>query len=177
LNKDGQTPVVDLSQTAGLVVRPDVVGPLVAAVVDDGPSSPAARFVSDDPYTMSFYQLGRAGNGFTTPRGDVRQWELDGTDYSQFALRTADGGALVFFAMYLNTTIAVPAELNGSEPINPGPPIAVPGNLRWMLPAGAVPRVKLEEQDLFSFVAVDPPAGGKVQLIAGDGFVNYASAS
>jgi hypothetical protein len=178
VNKDGQTPVVAMSQTPGLVVRPDVVGPMLAAVVDDGPSSPAARDVSLDPYTMSFYQVGRGGNGFTTPRGDVRQWTLDGSDYAQFALRTADGGALVFFAMYLNTTIAVPAELNSGEPVNPGPPITVPSDMSWMLPAGTVPRVKLERQDLYSFVAVDPPSGhGKIQLIGDDGFLNYASAS
>lgn len=178
VDKDGRIPAVALSQTGGLVVRPDVVGPLLAAVVDEGLSSPAARFVSSDPYTMSYYQVGCCGNGFSTPRGDVRQWELDGTNYPQFALRTADGGALVFFAMYENTTIAVPAALNGSEPVLPGPPIKVPGDMGWMLPAGTVPRVKLERQDLYSFVAVDPPSGhGKIQLIGDDGFLNYASAS
>lgn len=178
VNSGGQTPVVAMSQTAGLVARPDVVGPLLAAVVDDGPSSPAARVVSNDPYTTGLYQVGRAGNGFTTPRGDVRQWALDGTGYAQFALRTADGGALVFFAMYLDTIIAVPAEMNQSEPVRPGPPITVPGDMSWMLPAGTVPRVRLERQDLYTFVAVDPPAGhGKVQLVADNGFLNYASAS
>jgi len=178
VNSAGQIPVVATSQTAGLLSRPDVVGPLLAAVVDEGASSPAARAVSTDPYTMSLYQVGRAGNGFITPRGDVRQWELDGSTYPQFALRTADGGALVFFTMYLNTTIAVPAELNQSRPINPGPPIAIPGDMRWMLPAGTVPRVKLERQDLYNFAAIDPPAGGgKIKVIAAGSFLNYAWAS
>jgi hypothetical protein len=179
VNKAGQAPEVAMSQTAGLAVRPDVVGPLLAAVVDDGPSSPAARVVSGDPYTMSLYQVGREGNGFTTPRGDVRQWDLDGSDYPQFALRTADGGALIFFAMYLNTTIAVPAELNQSAPVIPGPPIKIPDALRAVLPAGTpAPRLKLEEQDLYSFVAVDPPAGrGKIRVIATGGTLNYAFAS
>ena len=179
VNEDGQRPQVAMSQTAALLARPDVVGPLLAAVVDDGPSSPAARAVATGPLTTSLYQAARAGMGLSTPPGDVHQWELDGSNYTQFALRTADGGALVFFTMYLDSTIAVPAELNESEPVNPGPPITVPGELKVLLPAGtAAPRVELERQDLLSFAAVDPPAGaGKIQVIALGDALNYASAS
>lgn len=181
VNKDGQVPTLAVSQSTGLLARPDVVGPLLGAVVDDGPSAPAARVVSTGPLTTGLYQTAGAAISTPTPRGDVHQWNLDGSNYTQFALRTADGGALVFFAMFLNNTIAVPAELDNSEPVNPGPPIAVPANLVPLLPAGTTAaRLKLERQDLLSFAAVDPPAGngsGKIQVIAAGGGLNYASAS
>ena len=128
---------------------------------------------------MSYYQVGCCGNGFSTPRGDVRQWELDGTNYPQFALRTADGGALVFYAMYLNTTVEVPALLNKAEPVNPGPPITVPPYVAPLLGLGkATPRRHLEAQQLLSFSAVDPPGSpAKIQVIAIGGGPNYAYAS
>lgn len=181
VTRDGQTPALAMSQPAGLLVSPDVVGPLLAAVSDQGRSSPAARFVSGDGNTMMMYAVGRSrdGDDMKTPRGDVRQWELDGTGYPQFALRTADGGALVFFAMSLDITVEVPAALNQSGPVSPGPPITAAADVRWLLPAGTpTPRVKLEERILFPFVAVDPPAGGgKIRLVADNGVVDYAAAS
>jgi hypothetical protein len=176
-NGNGQAPVLTMSQTAGLLVRPDVVGPLVAAVVDDGPSSPAAGVVTYSGLIARQYAGAR--DGLSAPHGDVHQWELEGTSYTPFAIRTKDGGALVFFAMYLNNTVEVPGELNQSvPPFKPGPPITVPAELKAMLPAGTTPRLQLETQDLLSFVAVDPPAGqGKIQVIAQGGGLNYASAS
>ncbi len=175
----GHVPVVPLSDTA-LPVRPDFTGPLQASVVDDGPASPAARMVASGPLTTGVYDNERAGLlGLTAPRGDVRQWELEGSDYRQFALRTADGGALVFYAMYLNTTVQTPASLAQSLPLPPGRPISVPAALDPLLQAGQpAPRVKLEGQQLLSFAAVDPAAGNaKIRVIAIGGDWSYASAS
>ncbi len=178
---DGQATVLAMSQADGLLASPDTVGPLVAAVVDDGPSSPAARVVASGPLSTGLYQVARAGMGLKTPRGDIHQWELEGSGYAQFALRTRDGGALVFFTMYLDSTVEVPSELNQSEPVNPGPPISVPAGLKAVLPAGTTaPRVRLERQDLLTFAAIDPAAsdaGGKIQVIALGDALNYASAS
>jgi len=176
----GQVQALAMSQAA-LLSRPDVVGPLQAAVVDEGPASPAARVVASGPLTTGLYQAARGsdlGIGLRVPWGDVRQWDLDGSNYTKFALRTADGGALVFYAMYLNTTVAVPGVLNDS-PIRPGPRIAIPDPLLPLLPAGATaPHVSLEGQELLSFAAVDPPAGGgKIRVIAIGGGLTYASAS
>lgn len=180
-NADGQAHVLGTSQDSGLLVRPDVVGPLLAAVVDDGPSSPAASVVASDQVTTSVSRAARSGMGLTTPRGDVHQWALEGSNWDTFAMRTTDGGALVFFAMYLNVAIEVPSNLNQSALVRPGRPIRIPGELMPMLPAGTkAPRVSLERQDLLSFVAIDPPAAngdGKIQVIALGDALNYASAS
>jgi hypothetical protein len=171
----GHVPVVALSDTA-LLARPDVAGALQAAVVDDGPASPAASVVASGPLTTGIYQAEHDTLlGLSVPPGDVSQWGLDGSNFSRFALRTADGGALVFYTMYLNTTVEVPALLNKSEPVNPGPPIAVPPYLAPLLAPGATtPRKHLEAQQLLSFAAVDPPGGpAKIQVIAIGGGLNY----
>jgi LysR family transcriptional regulator, chromosome initiation inhibitor len=175
----GHVPTVSLSDSA-LLAEPSFTGPLQAGVVDDGPASPSATVVSTGPLTTGIYDNERAGLlGLTAPRGDVLQWNLEGSNYRQFALRTADGGALVFYAMYLNTTVQTPASLNLARPVNPGPAISVPQAVAPLLGHGTpAPRVKLEGQQLLSFAAVDPPAnGGKIQVIAIGGDWSYASGS
>jgi hypothetical protein len=104
---------------------------------------------------------------------------MEGTPYPAFALRTADGGALVLYAMYLNSTVAVPGYLDNASPIQPGAPIKIPLDLLPLLPSGQPsPRVQLAAQDLFSFAAVDPPAASsRITVLAIGGALNYASAT
>jgi hypothetical protein len=104
---------------------------------------------------------------------------MEGTPYPMFALRTADGGALVLYAMYLNSTVAVPGYINDASPIQPGTPIKVPQDLLPLLPSGQPsPRVRLAAQTLFSFAAIDPPAtSSKITVLAIGGGLNYATAS
>jgi hypothetical protein len=176
---DGHVPTVPASDSA-LAAQPGFAGPLQAGVVDDGPASPSAKVVASGPLTTGIYDNERSGLlGLTAPHGDVMQWNLEGANYRQFALRTADGGALVFYAMYLNTTVQTPASLNQSLPLNPGPAISVSELLAPLLSRGqSAPRIKLEGQQLLSFAAVDPPAnGGKIQVIAIGGDWSYASAT
>jgi hypothetical protein len=175
----GYVPVV-APAAASLLTQPDDVGPLQAAVVDDGPSSAAARAVAAGPLTTGLYQgaVGHSG-GMTAPPGDVYQWELDGTSYPEFALRTAAGGALVFYAMTLTTTVAVPGYLNQADPVRSGPPIQVPPLLLPLLPAGqAAPLVQLSSGQLLSFAAVDPaPGTARVRVIAVGGGLVSATAT
>jgi hypothetical protein len=175
----GYVATVPLNSGAQLA-RPDTTGPLQAAVVDDGPASPAASVVAAGNLTTGIYAAARAA--LTAPAGDLYQWELEGTHYSNFALRTADGGALVFYGMYLDSAVEVPAIANKGV-VTTGPPITVPGYLAFLLtPGQPVPRLRLDTQQLLSFAAVDPPAGtastaAKIQVIAIGGGLIYASAS
>ncbi|HEX6452731.1 MAG TPA: hypothetical protein VF060_25135 [Trebonia sp.] len=160
------------------LARPDVVGPLQAAVVDDGPAAPASAAVASGPLTTGIYASQAA---IKPPSGDVRQWELEGSKYDKFALRTASGGAVVFYAMYLNATTEVPAELSEKSDVPAGPPIAVPPELLPLLKPGApVARKRLIAQYALVFAAVDPPAAApnaKIQVIAMGGTPNYVSGS
>ena len=177
VNSAGYVATVPLSSGAQLA-RPDVTGPLQAAVVDDGPASPAAKVVAAGDLTTGIYDAARSAvTGLTAPPGDVYQWELEGSNDTKWALRTADGGALVFYGMYLNKIVEVPAVLNKGV-VTPGPAITVPGYLDFLLkPGQAAPREMLEAQDLLSFAAVDPPAGAqKITVIAVGGGLDYADA-
>jgi hypothetical protein len=175
----GYVATVPLNSGAQLA-RPDATGPLQAAVVDDGPASPATKVVAAGNLTTGIYAAARAA--MTPPAGDLYQWELEGTHYSTVALRTADGGALVFYEMYLDSAVEVPAILNKGV-VKTGAPITVPGYLAFLLtPGQPVPRLRLDTQQLLSFAAVDPSAGtastaAKIQVIAIGGGLIYASAS
>ena len=178
---NGYIPQVPLTST-GLLAQPYATGPLQAAVVDDGPTSAAAASVTAGQLTTGLYQSARArtGTGLQVPAGDVYQWAMEGTAYPAFALRTADGGALVLYAMYLNSTVATPSYINKGEPITPGPPIEVPLELSPLLPANQpAPKTMLEQQDLLTFAAIDPTStpSSKVQVIAIGGGPNYATAT
>ncbi|HEY0937133.1 MAG TPA: hypothetical protein VGD91_25765 [Trebonia sp.] len=181
VDRAGYVPVV--SSSAALLVRPDEVGALQAAVVDDGPASTAARAVSAGPLTTGLYTGARHPvDGLRAPAGDVYQWELAGSALLPgFALRTADGGALTFYAMSLDMTVAVPDEISKTDPVRSGPPIPIPDSLLPLLPPGqAAPLIQLSAGQTLSFAAVDPPAGGpagKVQVIAMGGGLTSASAT
>ena len=178
-NSSGYIPTVPLSD-ASLAAKPDDTGPLQAAVVDDGPASAAAKVIASGPLSTGIYQgaLSHA-DGTITPRGDVYQWELEGVNEPEFALRTADGGALVFYAMTLNMTVAVPGVINKANPINPGPKIPVPLAVQMLLPKNQpAPQEQLQSQQTLSFAAVDPPqVTAKLQIIAIGGGLTSASAS
>jgi hypothetical protein len=180
----GYIPTVPLSD-ASLLAQPDFTGSLQAAVVDDGPASAAARAVAAGPLTTGMYQGARDHvDGLGAPPGDVYQWDLEGSSLPQFALRTSGGGALTFYAMSLDTTVAVPDVINKADPIHSGPPIQVPADLLPLLPVGQpAPLIQLSSSQLLSFAAVDPatgdPASGttKIQVIAIGGGLTSATAA
>jgi hypothetical protein len=177
---------------ASQLVRPALAGPLQAAVVDDGPASAASRVVASGPLTTGMYEMARtSARGVSAPPGDAYQWMLEGSNYAHLALRTADGGALVLYAMYLNTLVQTPSVIAQADPLAPGPPIAIPDYLKALMPGAQGPaRSRLLAKDVLSFAAVDPPApkrgaqeaaspgtpAAKIQVIAIGGGVRYASA-
>jgi hypothetical protein len=186
-DKNGDIPQVPLMST-DLLAQPYATGPLQAAVVDDGPASAAAKAVAAGPLTTGLYQAARdryqkagdpALSGLDVPTGDVYQWSMEGTPYPAFALRTADGGALVLYAMYLNSTVAIPGYIDDASPLQPGPPIKAPPDVLSLLPSGQpAPRIQLTAQSLFSFAAIDPPPGSsKITVLAISGGLNYVNAT
>jgi hypothetical protein len=181
LATDGAGYVPAVRPSAGtLLAKPAEIGALQAAVVDDGPASAATAAVASGQLTTGLYLGARnRADGLTAPRGDVYQWELEGTSYPEFALRTAAGGALVFYTMALDVAVAVPGYIGKADPVRSGPPIQVPGNVRRLLPAGqAAPLIDLQTEQLLSFAAIDPPsAAGKIRVIAIGGGLTSATAS
>jgi hypothetical protein len=159
-----------------LKVRPDVVGAMHATIVDDGPASEAAAAVAAGPQTTGLYSASSMAARQAAARHESYQWEMEGTSYPEFALRTTDGGALVFYTMYLNTsTTASKPPAHSKAPL---PAIPVPAAYRALLNANQPPlHHQLTADQTLQFVALDPPGtaqAAKIQVIGAGGGPAYA---
>ena len=114
--RDADGYAVPVSTTdSSLLLRPDVVGATQAAVVDDGPSSPAAAVIAAGPLTTGLHAAQAARAAAEQRRGLQYQWLLQGAPYPQVGLRLAgSGSALIMYGMYLNTSNEHPNLVAGS---------------------------------------------------------------
>ena len=167
----GYASAVSPSQS-GLLLEPDVVGGTQAADVDEGPQNAAAGLVAPGPQTTGLYDQQSAIYA-ATPKDLEYAWYLEGTAFPQFALRTAGGGALVLYGMYLNTTLQYPDSGSGT-------PIPVPADVQAQFSTpGEVASHALSANWTYEFATVDPPASvsnGRLTVIAATSAVTYAKA-
>jgi hypothetical protein len=146
-----------------LLLRPDVAGATQAAVVDDGPSSPAAQVIAAGPMTTGLYAAQAARAAAEQARGLQYQWLLQGAPYPQVGLRLVGGdSALIMYGMYLNTSNEHPNLVAGS-------PIGVPAEFTPLLAAPTeVGYHAVFANWAYQFAAIDPPAtarDGKLDVI------------
>ena len=171
-NADGYAIAVPTSDSA-LLLRPDVVGATHAAVVDDGPASPAAAVVAAGPQTTGLYAAQAARAAAEQARGLQYQWLLQGSTWPQTGLRLADGGALIFYGMYLNTS-------NEHPNLTAGAPIGVPAAITSLLvEPNEVGYHAVFADWAYQFAAIDPPASahdGKLDVIASQSGPSYGHA-
>jgi hypothetical protein len=163
-NAHGGAEAEPINDQTSYLARPDVLGPLQASVVDDGPAAPAATVVDDGPFTTGLYQQEAATSGGLPNTG---QWSLQMEHANRVALRTTDGGALVIYPAYLDSTLS-------------GQSLTVPPQFLPLLPAGstAKPLDKVNLQYMMTFAAIDPPASArnsKIQVIGMGGAPSWAS--
>ena len=164
-DSDGYAVNVSTKDTS-LLLPPNVVGATQAAVVDEGPTAPAAAVIANGPQTTGMYTAQTAQGNSYTAQGLSYQWLLEGAAVPQFDLRTTDGGALVIYTMYLNTTIEHPGNVFGARIPIPADfvPIATPSTA-----AGAH---GVAANWTYEFATIDPPAtahGAKAEIIAASG--------
>jgi hypothetical protein len=150
-----------------LLLQPNIVGATQASVVDQGPTAPAAAVMASGPQTTELYTAQAAQGNAASARGLSYQWLLEGSAFAQWQLRTADGGALVLYSMYLNTTTEHPGNV-------PGSPISVPAGVIPLLTSTAATTGShgVTADWTYEFAAVDPPQsahGAKVEVIGGSG--------
>ena len=172
--KDPDGYAVDVATNdPSLLLFPDVVGPTQAAVVDEGPSHPAAAVTGRGPQTTGLYAAQAARARAEAARGLQYQWLLEGADFSQFQLRLADGGALVLYGMDLDTTTEHPN-------LVPGSPIPVPAAFTPLLAAPTeVGSHEVIADWSYQFAAIDPPATAnhaKIDIIAATGLPSFGHA-
>ncbi len=161
------------TKDSSLLLPPNVVGPTQAAVVDEGPAAPAAAAIAGGPQTTGLYTAQAAQGHSYAAQGLTYQWLLEGAAMPQFELRTAGGGALVLYAMSLNTIVEHPGNVFG-------PPIPVPAGFTSLL---TTPASKgdhgVDANWTYEFAAVDPPStaqGAKAEVIGGSGAPTYGHA-
>jgi hypothetical protein len=157
-----------------LLLEPIFVGATQAAVVDEGPTAPAAKVMASGPQTTGLYTEQAALGHAATARGLNYQWLMQSAAFAQWRLRTADGGALVMYTMYLNTISEHPGNAAGS-------PIPVPADFIPILttPKQAGSR-QVDANWTYEFAAIDPPQtahGAKVDVIGGTGAPTYGHAT
>jgi hypothetical protein len=170
-NSNGYAVAVPDSDSA-LLLPPSVVGATQAAVVDEGPGSPAAAVVGSGPQTTGLYAALTAQARSDAAKGLQYQWLLQGASFGQFELRTADGGALVLYGMSLNTTTQ-------HRNLAAGSPIPIAANLAALAP-GEVALRSLWVNYTYEYAAIDPPPGArnaKLQVIGADGAATYTHAA
>ena len=169
---EGYAVAVPTTDTS-LLLRPDVVGATHAAVVDDGPASPAAAVVAAGPQTTGLYAAQAARAAAEQARGLQYQWLLQGSTWPQTGLRLAGGGALVFYGMYLNTS-------NEHPNLTAGAPIGVPAAITSLLvEPNEVGYHAVFADWAYQFAAIDPPASahdGKLDVIAPQSGPSYGHA-
>ena len=162
--RDADGYAIPVSTTdSSLLLRPDVVGATQAAVVDDGPSSPAAGVIAAGPLTTGLHAAQTARAAAEQRRGLQYQWLLQGAPFPQVGLRLAgSGGALIMYGMYLNTTNEHPNLVAGS-------PIGVPAEFKPMLAEPTeIGYHAVFANWAYQFAAIDPAAtvsNGKLEVI------------
>ena len=158
---------------AALLLRPEVVGATQAAVADEGTANPSAAVIGAGPQTTGLYTAQAAHAGTESAQGLVYQWLLEGAPFPQFELQTADGGALVLYGMYLNTTTEHHNLVTGS-------PIPVPAGFTPLLAAPTeIGYHAVYANWTYQFAAVDPPltaANAKISVIAASGAPTFGHA-
>jgi hypothetical protein len=157
-----------------LLLRPDVAGATQAAVVDDGPSSPASAVIAAGPQTTGLHAAQSARAAAEQARGLQYQWLLQGAPFPQVGLRLAgSGGALIMYGMYLNTS-------NEHPNLVAGPPIPVPAEFTPLLAEPTeIGYHAVFANWAYQFAAIDPPAsahGAKLDVIGAQSGPSYGHA-
>jgi hypothetical protein len=175
VTRDGEGYATALStRDSNLLLPPNAVGATQAAVVDDGPASPAAAVVSSGPQTTELYAQQSAYASTHSGRDLQYIFLMQGASFPVFALRTADGGALVVYGIFLNTTTEHPNAALGA-------PIPVPADVAPMqAPPTGVGLHAVYVNWTYEFAAIDPPSsahGQKLTVIAATGGPTYVHAN
>lgn len=132
-----------------LPIAPDAVGALQATVAQDGPHSSATAVVAPGPYTTGVHGQIVAASKQAAARGYHYDSLPSGTSDPVFALKTANGGALVTYTLNLDSVT-----LRSNPPIRQ---IEIPSAYAPLLNGHLVVEYELDTTDTDQYAAVIPP--------------------
>ena len=151
-----------------LLVSPNSVGAVQAALANDGPGAAVSTVVAAGPYTTGVHDQIVTAKRSATRLGLSYDSLLQGSSFPLYALATADGGALVLYSLVRSTVILRTAKRQQ---------IQIPPAFAPMLYATGrvLIRSELDTGETYQYAAYVPanqPAGkppGQMRVIAADG--------
>jgi hypothetical protein len=145
----------------GLALPPEAVGSSYAAVLNTGSTAPEAARFTDDTFTTQVQQAAAAQRAEVARFGSYMQTH-EAVPGALVAIRTSDGGALVFTALRRTSTFTA----------RPGNAATLPADVRVLTGEVQASTFSSTAAELLLFRV--PPAGkGKVKLVgASDGLIS-----
>lgn len=176
VDKDGYaTPLPTFD--SDVLIEPRQMSAIQASLVQDGPLSEASKAMKPGPYTTDYYTQSQKDAKAAADAGQALDSVIFATSYPIFPLRTADGGALVLYALS-RTTITYLKKKGGSLPI---PRQAAHLLFDQHSPGSLLIKDQLNITETLQFAGLDPikvkaPAvQPKADVIASDGDATSAS--
>ncbi|GAA0948738.1 lipoprotein [Nonomuraea longicatena] len=168
LDAEGYATVVP-PEDKSVLIGPKFMAPLHATVAETGSGGVAAELLTAGPYTTEVAAKSAA---------DRKKWELDGYSYDAiftpgdnpvYALRTADGGALIQYTLTRATTTTPATKSAESEGV------PVPREARWAIDVSRARR-SLKIYEVNQYATAVPPATSttRATVIARDGAIHRA---
>ncbi|MDX6744546.1 hypothetical protein [Actinocorallia sp. A-T 12471] len=178
LDDDGYAARVAADDQQGLLTSPGAVASLQAAVADEGPRSFSARVLKEGPYTTGLFTANQKAAQKAAKNGFERTSTFTVPVLPVFALRTADGSALVLYPLTCDTATARDDAADTA-------PVPAPKEFAHLLPGGdteLLDAVTLHEIGSLQFAAVVPVHKGgderpKAVVIARGGAVTRINSS
>ncbi len=158
-----------------LLVSPNSVGAVQAALADDGPRAAVSTLMAAGPYTTGVHDQIVTAKRAVTRQGLRYDSVLQGSSFPLYALATSDGGALVLYSLVRSTVVLTRAHQQRQIQI---PPAFAP----ILYAAGRVIiQSELDTGETYQYAAYvppDQPAGkpaAQLRVIAADGGPTSAS--
>lgn len=146
-----------------LAAKPGALATMHANIEQYGPMTPDARAFEPSAWTTTVHTTGADDGRTARKAGYIYYRSYHDSGYPAYALRTASGGALVFYAVLDELSVSK------DTPSAKRAPLKLTKSLAGVVGARQV-RSQFQAVSVRQYVAYDPPRGrGKVRVLASDG--------
>lgn len=161
--RDGEGVDAVSPSDGGLAVRPDALATMHANIEQYGPGTPAARSFEPSVWTTTVHATVAGDSRTARTAGYAYRRTYHDSGYPVYALRTASGGALVWYAV--TDELAVTKD----DPSIARAPLKLTKSLAGVVGVRRV-RTRFQAVSVRQYVAYVPPRGrGKVRVLASAG--------
>jgi hypothetical protein len=167
LDDDGYATAISAADKS-ITISPQYMGPLHATVAEAGGGGVAAGLIAEGPHTTEVAAQITADRGTAKEDGFSYDSIFTANDFPVYGLRTADGGAVIQYALSRTTTTTTKTAEDDYIPV---PPPA-----RWAIESPVVRRT-LRLVEVHQYVTAVPPATAPkaAEVIAHDGSLTRAT--